>query len=361
MARRQKFAPLLLLSAIILHVLLVIAFGIKAEWEDLLTLVPFPLWCFCGIFITMVSLWGSYTWAGKLCFLVWFATLMQSDELAPLAQGTRESPNKAPILGEPTMSAKTLRFISFNTFHASADASAEVVAWQPDLVFFQESPWPNDLHPLARQLYGEHALVALREDCSILARGKSLQLVNFAWPTMPTLSSTSAMDVSSNGERIRAVCARLILLDGRPMDLINVHLISAEKSWQIWRPEIWARHASNNRDRRSQIGLILSSWQSAMVSLRAHAGPDVWPDAPCIFAGDMNTPAGNASLSQLSAAGFTDSYSVARQASNTYPNRFPVQRIDQCWISGPARALRHGSVISTHSDHRMVVVDILYP
>jgi len=86
-----------------------------------------------------------------------------------------------------------------------------------------------------------------------------------------------------------------------------------------------------------------------------------WPPAPAIVGGDFNAPAGDGAIRQL-AAHYLDSYPQAGHGlGNTFPNKFPVHRIDQVWLSPDLQATRQGTVRTRHSDHRMVIVDFLMP
>ncbi|MEN6581066.1 MAG: hypothetical protein ABFD54_01285 [Armatimonadota bacterium] len=49
----------------------------------------------------------------------------------------------------------------------------------------------------------------------------------------------------------------------------------------------------------------------------------------------------------------------ARGWGNTVLNDFPVQRIDQVWLSDGLRAISVRAHKTRHSDHRLVVCDVM--
>ena len=324
------------------HALVVVCFWVRWDRAAMITIVPFALWCVLGLALAGISLACRRSRPGIVVAALWVLTFARADELRSWANIGTEAPRpQAPVATPATNGQKPLRLVSFNTHLRSIPAAREVLAWNPDIVFFQEAPLQAALEPLARELFGADALVVHRTDCAILARGRSMQLFDFQWP------------VQLPGGSPWAVCARLILPDGRMLDLLNVHLLTAETSARFWTRQAWRDHAENRRNRRFQLALLLSSHQIVTARL---------PRVPVIVAGDFNAPVKDAALHALPAAGFRDSYTFASGSpGNTYPNSFPLQRIDQCWLSPDLIPLRHGTSKSVNSDHRMVTIDLLYP
>lgn len=341
MLRRHGWGMLLGVSLGV-HALVVLCFWVRWDRVALITIVPFLFWCVFGLVLAVLSLGCRRTRPGVMVAVLWVLTFTRADELHIWANLGTPAPLPASAGSAPEADGhKTLRLVSFNTHLKSLPAAREVLAWNPDIVFLQEAPPQSALEPMARELFGAGALVIHRPDCAILARGRALQLFDFQWP------------VPLPGGVPWAVCARLTLPDGRTIDLLNVHLLQAETSARFWTRQAWRDHAENRRNRRFQLALLLSSHQTATARL---------PRVPLIVAGDFNAPAKDGALFALPGAGFRDSYTHASgKPGNTFPNNFPIQRIDQCWLSPDLIPLRHGTSRSVHSDHRMVIVDMLYP
>lgn len=332
---------LILLASLGLHALIVLCFAVRWDRAAMVTVVPFPLWCAAGAAIAGLSLLCKRTSPGLVVLALWAVTFLRSDELRVWKNWGRPAPSQAGPAIDAASGRKPLRLVSYNTFLKSLPAAAEVKAWNPDIVFLQESPWAHELQGLARELFGAEALVAMRPDCAIIARGRALQVFDFQWP------------VPLPGGIPWAVCGRLTLPDGRAIDLLNVHLLPAETSARFWSRQAWRDHAANRRNRRFQLSLLLSAMRHVTGKL---------PPAPLIVAGDFNAPARDSGLMVLPAFGLRDSYELAgTRAGNTYPNRFPLQRIDQAWFSPDLQPVRHGTHRGDHSDHRMVIVDFLPP
>ncbi len=325
-----------------LHALVLLCFAVRWDRAAMVTVVPFSVWCAIGFAIAVVSLLWRRTTPGLAVAALWMLTFLRADEVR--AWKNLGTPLPHPSGPQPVVGAterRPLRLVSYNTFLHSLPAAAEVKQWNPDIVLLQESPREHQLRPLAKELFGEQALLAVRPDCAIIARGQALQVFDFQWP------------VALPGGVPWAICARLNLPDGRPIDILNLHLLPAETSGEFWTRQAWRDHAANRRNRRFQLDLLLSTYQTVTNGL---------PKAPVIVAGDFNAPARDAALLSLPAAGLRDSYDMAgSRPGNTYPNRFPLQRIDQCWFSPNLLPVRHTTHQGQHSDHRMVIVDFLWP
>lgn len=322
--------------------MVVLCFAIRWDSAAMVTIVPFPLWCALGAVIAGVSLLWKRTAPGLVVLALWTATFLWSDELRAWKNWGHPSPSPAgPAAATSTGGQRPLRLVSYNTHLQSVKAAAEIKAWNPDIVFLQESPWPHQLRDLAGELFGPDALIAMRPDCAIIARGKSLQVFDLQWP------------VPLPGGVPWAVCGRLTLPDGRAINLLNVHLLAAERNWHFWTRQAWRQHAENRRNRRFQLSLLLSAMRTIAEKL---------PPVPTIVAGDFNAPARDSGLMVLPSFGFRDSYELAAsRPGNTFPNHFPLHRIDQAWFSSDLAPVSHTTHKGMHSDHRMLIVDFLMP
>lgn len=325
----------LLAASLAIHGLVVLSFIFRWDKAALVTTVPFPLWCGLGLALAVAAALFRKTALTRFLLVVWtLSLLLGADERHGLPGWGRESPSPGPPA--PHQERPVLRLITFNALATQgAEAARAVIPWQPDIVLLQEAPWTHHLRPLAVELFGGEALLARHNFCAILARGRQMQRVDFLSP----------------GFRPRAVCARLILPDGRPLDLLNVHLPSASRDTRFWRVDGWRAHYHNRRERESTLAYLVNSQANAVAAQ---------PRAPSIIAGDFNAPAGDGAVRQLMRTHFDTYPKAGRGIGNTYPSAFPLQRIDQVWMSPELTPVRHGTAVTRHSDHRMVVVDFVY-
>jgi endonuclease/exonuclease/phosphatase (EEP) superfamily protein YafD len=83
------------------------------------------------------------------------------------------------------------------------------------------------------------------------------------------------------------------------------------------------------------------------------------PTTPIIVGGDFNAPAGDA-IFRTFRGRLSDSFRQGgRGWGNTFSNNHPLFRIDQIWISPEWQAVSVVARKTKHSDHRMVVADLI--
>ena len=162
---------MVLAVSLALHALIVLCFAIRWDRAAMVTIVPFPAWCAVGAAIAGVSLLWKRTAPGLVVLALWGVTFLWSDELHAWKNWGRPAPVPAGPIPEAATGRRPLRLVSYNTHLQSVQAAAEIKTWNPDIVFLQESPWPHQLRGLAGELFGPEALIAMRPDCAILARG----------------------------------------------------------------------------------------------------------------------------------------------------------------------------------------------
>ena len=325
-----------------LHALFVLVYGLGPDRLAMLALVPRWAWAAAGVVCAVAASWFRRSPAALVLCVLWGVTLLSGENERRAATGwLYAAPAPEPREGVVGTESLRLRVISFNTDHFQREAADEVLRWHPDIVLFQESPFPSELNRLGRELFGDESVSAFRHWCGIVARGRSLDWFQMQFDP-----------AAFGGGQPRAIFARLTLPDGRPLDLLNVHLLSAERCVSVWSPACWQAHTSNRRQRRHHLDILLETREWIAGSL---------PPAPSIIAGDFNAPAGDASLERL-AATHVDAFAAAgRGYGATYHNRWPIHRIDQIWLGSELAPLGARTVRSVYSDHRMVVADFLYP
>lgn len=223
-----------------------------------------------------------------------------------------------------------LRIITLNCAGGNVNVAGEVGKYHPDIVLFQESPDEDSLHIIAKRLFGKHSCVAWGADASIISRG---QLI-------PVKLSSDASSLSTY--------AFIHIKSGVTVRVISLRLLPASFRTDLLSRNFWAQQASDRICRKDQLKLIRN----------LIADED---SAPAIVGGDFNSPGSDGTTRVLKPL-LQDSFSEAgRGWGNTILNDIPLQRIDQIWISRDIRAASCVARKSAHSDHRMVVCDLLVP
>jgi endonuclease/exonuclease/phosphatase (EEP) superfamily protein YafD len=223
--------------------------------------------------------------------------------------------------------ARGLRVVSLNCAGGSAKAAAEVHRHDPDIVLVQESPSEDAVRALAEELYGPDAAVAWGLDASIIARGRAEAVVHGLGPHIAVADVKLASGLN--------VCA------------ISVRLSPPASRFDIWSAGHWREQASVRRLHREEmkaVALLL----------------DTLPGDPAIIlGGDFNAPAGDAAIGLLRPR-LHDAFPQAGIGwGNTVLNDLPILRFDQVWASGHLRAAAVRTEETLHSDHRMVICDLV--
>jgi vancomycin resistance protein VanJ len=233
--------------------------------------------------------------------------------------------------GSPASGSISVRVVSLNCDIGNRNALAEVAAVGPEVVLLQESPGVDGIKKLAKELFGEEAGFFAGVDASLLVRGR----------VVPA-------DLSAN-QRSFFVEARARLVSGVEVEIISTRLVPAVFRLDLWSPDCWREQAENRRKRREQLREIARRIES------------IPADIPIILGGDFNAPQGDAVFRLLEARLHDTFRDGGRGWGNTIINDFPVLRIDQVWASRTIKAARVVARRTQHSDHRMVVADLVFP
>ncbi|HET6882470.1 MAG TPA: endonuclease/exonuclease/phosphatase family protein [Pirellulales bacterium] len=222
-------------------------------------------------------------------------------------------------------SERTLRVVSINC-SSNSKALHEVVALRPDIVLVQESPGREPLLALARELFGEKGEALWAVDASIIAKGEISRV------RLPQSVASYAL------------CARTTLTDYGEVEVVSLRLEPGLVRIDLWSPDCWHQQTANRQRRRRQLNAIAGSLQSPL---------------PLIVGGDFNAPPGDAVYDALQPQ-LRDAFSEAgRGWGNTIINELPFLRIDQVWHSSHWQACDVYSRRTEHSDHRMVICDVM--
>jgi endonuclease/exonuclease/phosphatase (EEP) superfamily protein YafD len=301
-----------------------LCYGLRPDSCAAVTFWPAWAWPAMGLVLAALGASRAGKRAAVAVVLLWllFSALFV-DEAASLLH-----PRRLPAAGWQ-MAGKArvgLRVISFNCA-GSPQAAAEVAAYRPDLVLLQESPGQEQVKKLARRIFAGGGEVVSGLGGSILVRGTA-RLV----PLRP------AVDLMR---------AHVRLSSGVEAEIINVHLTPPVVRYDLWSPACWREHAENRRTHRREMLDIAE--QAALVPAAT----------PLIVAGDFNAPAGDA-IFHLLRPRLHDAFREAGIGwGDTVLNEFAVSRIDEVWVSGRLLAASVAARRTRHSDHRMVICDLV--
>jgi endonuclease/exonuclease/phosphatase family metal-dependent hydrolase len=134
---------------------------------------------------------------------------------------------------------------------------------------------------------------------------------------------------------------------GAEIDCVSVRLVPPVLSLNLLSWDCWQAQAANRKERQEQV---------AQLAQYLGAGPS---ESLAVVGGDFNAPQGDGSLAPLRHR-FRDSFAEGGGGwGNTVTNDFPVLRFDQVWISSGLRAVAVSAHKTQHSDHRMVICDLV--
>jgi endonuclease/exonuclease/phosphatase (EEP) superfamily protein YafD len=302
------------LSAV-LAVVLTAVYLIRPDSAAAITVYPPGVWIIPGLLLLIPSRHRQARRASLAFLLCWlvFAVLCVEEPRSLLR-----------VL--PTRTAD-LRVVTLNCAGGNMQAAEEVAVYHPDIVLLQESPRRDEVHAVARQLFGAQAGVAYQLESSVLVRGT-------------VLGTRTQQDANRF-----ATLARVRLASGRELTVVSLRLAPPVFRLDLWTPDNWQAQTENRQLHRKQL-----------------AGVAEWldPAMPTILGGDCNAPAGDAALRVLRPTLHDTAAVAGRGWIDTMDNETPALRIDQVWVS------RHFTPVSVtahrtrHSDHRLVVCDLTW-
>jgi len=323
----KYFRRFLTFASVVLGILVSICYLGRFDLCTAVTVFPVWIWIFLGIPLAAI---GSWRVDRRMFFLVmgmWLVCVVcLADEPASLFRGTMRfiASNQLSVADAGTK----IRVVTLNC-HASTKAAREVLELKPDIVLLQESPAMRDLQSLAIDLFGNHHCIISGIDAAILASGEAL------W-------SNTAKDGRSELTQVRVQLA-----SGVELAVTNIHLLASTFRFDFWSPNCWKRYARNRRRRRDDLQKILLKVD------------EMSTDLPLILGGDFNAPPGDA-VFRLLKPRFYDVFSQAGVGwGNSFENDWPVLRIDQIWASDNLRAMSAFVQKTQHSDHRIVICDLV--
>jgi hypothetical protein len=218
-----------------------------------------------------------------------------------------------------------IRIVSLNCFAANWRAAEEVAKWEPDIVLLQESPSREHLGHLSQELYGTDGTFLWGGDTSVLAHGQF---------------EPGDVDPSSH-----LVHAKVTLPNGLKVNIVSVRLSPPVFRLDFWMPGFWNDHRNKRIKHRQQILDVVQRIEAITT--------------PLIVGGDFNATPADASLVPLQSQ-LSDTFRTAGHGwGNTGTNGWPLFRVDQIWASQHFLADSVTAQKTIHSDHRMVVCDLI--
>jgi endonuclease/exonuclease/phosphatase (EEP) superfamily protein YafD len=202
----------------------------------------------------------------------------------------------------------------------------EAFRLEPEVIFLQESPSENDVKLVAAEHWGREAAVAWSPDSAIVARG-----------------GLTLRQRSKSGTWVWATWHR----EDGDVEVVSLRLSPVPLRFDFWSLDCWRAMTQLRATHRREIAEMLAALGDASES------------RCCLVGGDFNSPAHDPSLDQLTHS-FRDAFDEAGVGwGNTIVNGCPVHRVDQVWVSRAFQATRLRAITSCHSDHRLVVCDML--
>jgi hypothetical protein len=291
------------------------------------TFWPAWAWLLIGLFLAIMGGRHVKKWVFTTIILMWLGYMFVFvEETRSLIRYQFFSRPGATTIKQQE---KALRIVSLNCAGGNLEAAAEVKLYEPDIVLLQESPTRKEVEVLGSELFGNDGGIAWGSNTSIIARGP-IQLIPLG--LLEGMLMTQARVHLTSGVGIEVICVRLT------PPSIRLNLFS---------PACWKEHAENRRSHREQIKRIMD---------RIQLIPNT---VPLIVGGDFNVPANDGALSMLKLR-LRDSFREGGIGwGNTALNSVPLFRLDQVWISRQFHGVTVVSRKTNHSDHRIVICDVL--
>ena len=318
-----------------LHLVTVFAFSRQPDRFAAFTVLPIWVWGGLGLAASVIAYFFLRASLSLIMTAVWAVTLLiGADEARVLAHFGKQAPQP----GEPAeyRGEKVIRVITLNCAGLRfGDPAQDIAAWQPDIVLLQDIH-PHQVRHFADVLYdgqGDYRAHVSRDGgIGVVTRGRILREVR--------------------NPALRAQQLTVEMPDKRQIEIINVHLETAATDLRFWRRQAWRTHRMNRTVRHNEIATVLQVLEQTSPG---------FPNIPVIFGGDFNAPATDPVHGRMT-RDFTDAFAAAGSGwGNTFQRRFPILRIDHIYATRHFTPARCAVAVTRHSDHRMVVADLVLP
>ncbi len=295
------------------------------QWDKCAAVTIFPAWAWLlpGLFLTGIGFQKKLKWPVAGVFFLWiiflFSFVEESRSLLRSRSCSIQQWETARRQGN------ALRVVSLNCA-GSENAVQEILSYNPDIILLQESPGREMVKNLAQKIFKENSGYVWNFDTSILARGK----------------------ISAEDKSTCFVRARVRLPSGREVYVLSLRLFPPIVRLDLWSPSCWRDQTLNRRQHRIQIQKIAQNIQSIPQAI------------PIIIGGDFNAPAKDGAMELLHPR-LRDTFTEAGTGwGNTGLNDIPVARVDQIWTTNHVKPVAVFAGKTLHSDHRMVICDLIF-
>jgi endonuclease/exonuclease/phosphatase (EEP) superfamily protein YafD len=321
-SRRRKIA---LADSVICCVAVSGCYWFQPDWLAAVTLVPAWCWLVPALVLTGFGFSRTHKRRCIAAAILWVVfTAIFVEEVRSLIHLGNQPTSDWMAARER---GRAIHVVSLNCNVANPQSAAEIADFEPDIVLLQESPSREHLQHLARKLFGPDGTFLWGGDTSILAGGQI---------------QAGRLDTSSH-----FVHATVELPTGIKVDVISVRLNPPVFRLVFWSHGFWTDHRNNRVKHRRQILDVMETVQGIPQS------------AQLIVGGDFNAPPRDAALIPLRQRLFDTFTEAGRGWGNTGMNDYPFFRVDQIWASRDFRAESVTAHKTIHSDHRMIVCDLV--
>ena len=295
-----------------------------------ITVYPIWVWGLIGLSLGSFCFLFFKTRGSLTIILLWtFTILLLADEARPLGRLGTEPMKEAHA--EEHAGSKVLRAITLNCAGHS-DPLEATRKFNPDIIFLQEIPHGYRIKQMTDELF----------------KGQGDYRYNRSKRFAIVVCGKIGREFRFSNYRTQLVTAEMN--DGRKVNLLNLHLLSAATNMELHKRECWREHIQNHTLRKIELFYSLAG-------LRKNGSH---PRFPTIVAGDFNAPP-NDSVHRIMRKEFTDAFATAGTGwGNTFHRSLPLLRIDYIYGSDKLIPVRARTFTREKTDHRMVVADFVY-
>ena len=315
---RRFFSWLALLIAVALFAVHFFQFDRLAA----ITLIPPWFWLVPALIALAVTfrVMSRFVLTATIAVWILFAVCFVEEPRSLLRFQSQSITNK-------TNSGQTIRVTTLNCNMGSSKAALEPLQFSPDIVLFQESQGAVPLEETARKYFGDNASSLHGGDVSIVANG-----------------SIKPIHVDPGSHFVHAVVS---LENGQSIDVVSLRLSAPVFRVDFLSAGFWNDHTKVRQHHRTQLAEIAKHLEQCAETKHI------------VFGGDFNLVGNDGALSSIEK--FQDTYLEAgcgwgRTGTNDYPL---FRRVDQIWTNETIFCQSTTAHSTQHSDHRMVIADLL--
>lgn len=322
--KKQPRPAIAVVASVLLFVAVLLCYCSQPDWLAPIALVPPWCWLIPG---AALALFGRSRRRHHIAAVLtlWAAFIMLFCDEPRSLLSFKSWPTTKWLAARKH--GRGIRVISLNCNVGQSKSVQEVAVWKPDIVLLQESPGDDELGHLSRALFGADGIHLYGGDVSILARSK----------LQPKLAS----------DRSYFIHAEIDLPTGGRANIVSLRLAPPVERLDFWNPAFWTEHHDKRLEHRQQIHDLMRQIERDRTS-------NHW-----IVGGDFNAPPYDGALAPLRTQLFDTFRQAGRGWGPTGTNEFPLFRVDQIWVSQGFRIESVKAIKTVHSDHRMVVCDLI--